>query len=395
MEKVLLLETVGGIAGDMFLAAALDLGVDLEALRAQLAKLSLPGYRLERTRQVRHEISGTHRDVVVDEKEHHPHRALKDIEAMIRASGLSEAAKNGALKVFRIVGEAEAKVHGVKVEEVTFHEVGAVDSIVDICGAAIVLELLGQPKVFATSPPLGSGTIRGAHGVIPVPGPATLEILRDLPVRFEGVGELTTPTGAALLKAFATVGPLPECTLEKIGYGVGTKDFADRPNVLRASLGRLAHAGVAGTFVVEANLDDATPQLLGHLLEKVLALGAVDATLVPTTMKKSRPGHLFSIVVPADKRDLIIETVLTESTTLGVRYSRVERVALEREHVEVKTAFGPVRVKLGKRNGKVLNATPEYEDCRALAEKASVPLKQIWGEAMASCAALLARAAAQ
>jgi uncharacterized protein (TIGR00299 family) protein len=248
----------------------------------------------------------------------------------------------------------------------------------------VVLELLGEPEVYAAPPPLGSGTTRTAHGVIPIPGPATLEILRDVPVRFEGVGELTTPTGAALLKTFCRIGPPPELVVEKVGYGVGTADFTDRPNVLRATLGTLAHGGAAGTYVLECNLDDCSPQVLGFLVERLLELGALDAYVLPATMKKGRPGHLLGAVVGADVRDRVMDALLAESTTLGVRFHRVERTALERESREVETRFGKVRVKLGRRGGKELNAQPEYEDCRALALQHGVPLKQVWAEALAA-----------
>jgi len=321
--------------------------------------------------------------VELDEREEHPHRAYSDIRELIEgASTLSERVKERALAVFRAIGEAEAKVHGVSIEDIHFHEVGAVDSIVDVCGAAVVLELLGDPEVYAAPPPLGSGSIRVAHGNMPIPVPATLELLRDVPVRFEGVGELTTPTGAALLKVLAHIGPPPpDFIVEKIGYGVGTKDFRDRPNVLRASLGR-AQGRAEGLWVVEANLDDSTPQLLGYLVEHLLATGALDAWVLPATMKKGRPGHLLGVVVEGGAKEKVTEALLRESTTLGVRSHQVERLALERDWVEVETPWGRVRVKRGLRQGVVLNAHPEFEDCRKVAEAAGVPLKQVMTAAM-------------
>ncbi len=385
MGRILYLEPVGGIAGDMFLAAALDLGVPLAELERALRGLDVPGWAFAVSRAARHEVTGTHLDVTLEKPEEHPHRALSEIQALIDgAPTLPARAKQRALAVFQLIGEAEAKIHGVPVDRVHFHEVGAVDSLVDICGAAMVLELLGDPQVFAAPPPLGSGLARTAHGTLPIPAPATLELLRDVPVRFEGVGELTTPTGAALLKAFAKVGPPPEMVVERVGYGVGTKDFPDRANVLRATLGTAAHAGADGTWVVEANLDDCSPQWLGALVERTLALGALDAYVLPAMMKKSRPGHLLGVVAPADKRDAVVEALLRESTTLGVRFHRVERVALARAHVEVDTRYGKVRVKLGTRGDEVLNAQPEYEDCRAQAEAHGVPAKQVWAEALAA-----------
>jgi hypothetical protein len=385
MRKILYLEPVGGIAGDMFLAAGVDLGVSPEAISQALSGLQVPGWKLAVSRAVRHAISGTHLDVVLDEREAHPHRAYSDIRQLIEAAPtLSPRAKERALAVFRAIGEAEAKVHGVSIDAIHFHEVGAVDSIVDICGAAVVLDLLGDPEVYAAPPPLGSGTIRVAHGNMPIPVPATMELLRDVPVRFEGVGELTTPTGAALLKVLTRIGqPPPDFIVERIGYGVGTKDFRDRPNVLRASMGR-AEARSEGLWVVEANLDDSTPQLLGYLIEHLLGSGALDAWVTPVTMKKARPGHLLGALVDGGAKEALVDTLLRESTTLGVRSYRVERTALERDWVEVETPWGRVRVKRGLRNGVVLNAHPEFEDCRKVAEAAGVPLKQVMAAALAA-----------
>ena len=383
MRRILYLEPVGGIAGDMFLAAGIDLGLSPGDIEAALRGLEVPGWKLAVSRAVRHAISGTHLDVVLDAREAHPHRAYADIRRLIEsAPTLPPRAKERALAVFRAIGEAEAKVHGVSIDDIHFHEVGAVDSIVDICGAAVVLELLGDPEVHAAPPPLGSGTIRVAHGAMPIPVPATMELLRDVPVRFEGVGELTTPTGAALLKVLARIGQPPDFIIEKIGYGVGTKDFKDRPNVLRASLGRIDAPRAEGLWVVEANLDDATPQLLGHLLERLFAVGALDAWVSPVVMKKSRPGHVLSALVEGSGRQTVMDLLLHESTTLGVRYHRVEREALERDWVQVETPWGRVRVKRGLRDGVVLNAHPEFEDCRHVAEVAGVPVKQVMAAAL-------------
>ena len=384
-RKILYLEPLGGIAGDMFLAAAIDLGVSPEELQRALSSLPLPPWRLLVRREARHEISGTHVDVAVDAPAAaHEHRALSEIRRMIQSAGsMPERARGRALAMFELIGEAEAKVHAVPVEEIHFHEVGAVDSIVDICGAAVALELLGDPELRSAPPPLGSGLAKMAHGTMPIPAPATLELLRGVPVRFEGVGELTTPTGAAILRALAKVEPPSVMTVERVGYGVGTRDFEDRPNVLRAALG-LAGAEIAAAVVVEANLDDCSPQLLGGLLERVLELGAIDAFVAPVTMKKSRPGHLFSVLAPEERREAVVAALLSESTTLGVRYHRVERLALERRFEEVDTPYGRVRVKLGLRAGEVVNAAPEYEDCLRLARERNAPVKQIWAAAFAA-----------
>ncbi len=387
-DRVLWLEPVGGIAGDMFLAAALDAGVSQSELEAQLSSLEVPGWRLEVTKAERHAIVGTHVDVVVTEpQDGHAHRSWKDIDALITRSNLSVVAKARALQVFRLIGEVEAQIHGTTLDLIHFHEVGAVDSIVDICGAAVALDLLGNPKVYSSPPPLGSGTIRIAHGVVPVPVPATLALLKDVPVRFEGLGELTTPTGAALIKAFATVAPPPQMIVERIGYGVGTKDFKDRANILRMSVGRTAQSST-GLSVLECNLDDCSPQVLGAVIELLMARGALDAWIAPVVMKKGRPGHLVGVLTEGVHRAALIETLITETTTLGVREHEVSRTVLERRHETVQTKWGPVRVKLGLRGEAVLNVTPEFEDCRALAASAKVPLKDVQAAAIAAWSAL-------
>lgn len=382
-ERVLWLEPVGGIAGDMFLAAAIDLGVSVDALEGPLRSLQVPGWDLKISKVERHHLFATHVDVVVKEDEGHVHRSWKDIDALISRSKLSDVAKANALKVFRLIGEVEAQIHGTTLDAIHFHEVGAVDSIVDICGAAVVLDLLGNPKVYSSPPPLGSGTIKIAHGVVPVPVPATLALLRDLPVKFEGVGELVTPTGAALLKAFATIEAPPPSIIERVGYGAGTKDLADRANLLRMSVGRLA-AKSSDLTVLECNLDDCSPQLLGALVDTLLARGALDAWIAPVVMKKGRPGHLLGVLTDAQHRDALTDTLLTESTTLGVREAPVTRTILERRHQTVQTPWGEVRVKLGLRGEAVVNVAPEFDDCRGLAARHDVPVKQVQAAALAA-----------
>jgi pyridinium-3,5-bisthiocarboxylic acid mononucleotide nickel chelatase len=383
-RRLLYLEPVGGIAGDMFLAAALDLGVSKAALEEGLRGLDLGEWRLLVTEAQRHGITGTHLEVAYARQPVHAHRPLSDILLRIDGSGLPVRARARARAIFETIGRVEASIHGVKVEAVEFHEVGAVDSIIDVCGAALALELLGDPEVCCAPVPLGSGTVQTAHGRMPVPAPATLELLEGQEVRFEGVGELTTPTGAALVKVLASVRPPPQMVVERVGYGVGTREMADRPNVLRATLGRPSVQAAEGTYVLETNLDDCSPQLLGTLLEALLAAGALDAWVVPATMKKGRPGHLLGVLATAEKRQALAELVLRESTALGVRHYPVERTTLERHHVSVQTPHGEVRIKVGMLGKETLNAAPEYEDVRRLAEEAKVPVKQVWAEALAA-----------
>jgi uncharacterized protein (TIGR00299 family) protein len=375
---------VGGISGDMFLAAALDLGVSRAALEEGLRTLQLPDWQLVTAPAQRHGLTGVHLEMVVASPSPHGHRPLSEILKLVSASQLPERARARATAVFQALGRVEASIHGVPVEMVEFHEVGAVDSILDICGATLALELLGDPVVHCASLPLGSGSVQTAHGRMPVPAPATLELLEGLPVRFEGVGELTTPTGAALVRVLATMAPPPPLVVQRVGYGVGTRELADRPNVLRATLGLPSAGADTGCFVLEANLDDCSPQLLGHLLEALLQAGALDAWVLPATMKKGRPGHLLGALSAADTREALVQLVLRESTTLGVRTFAVERTTLARHHVSVDTRYGPVRIKVGTLAGEALNAAPEYEDVRALAEEARVPLKQVWAEALAA-----------
>lgn len=384
MSRVLFLEPVGGIAGDMFLAAAIDLGVEVKALEAGLQTLGVPGWKFALSRQERHAITGTHLDVVQDAKEEHPHRSYRDIDALVAKSALPDRAKQVALTIFKNIGEVEAKIHGTTLDAIHFHEVGGVDSIVDICGAALALHLLGWPEVFTAPPPLGSGTIRIAHGTVPIPVPATMELLKDRPVKFEGRGELTTPTGAAILKTLATFAQPPELIIERIGYGVGTKDWPDRANVLRASIGRRTSDTTSTLTLLECNLDDASGQLVGSLLETLMSRGALDVWVTPVLMKKSRPAQVLSVLCDASTRAVLLDTLLVESTSLGVRESQVSRIALERRFDTVQTPYGPVQVKVGLRDGRVVNVAPEFEDCRALAEAAKVPLKEVQQRAVAA-----------
>ncbi len=386
MGQLLLLEPVGGIAGDMFLAAALDLGVPLDAVSRALATLGLQGFRLEATRAEAGGIAGTHLDVVVEGAPHGA-RALRDIVALVRASGLSARAKEAAVGLFERIGRAEAKVHGVPLEEVHFHEIGAVDSIVDVCGAAVALDLLGWPSVVSTPPELGQGFVETEHGLLPIPPPAVLEILKGTPVKPGGpAGEAVTPTGAALLAGLGRVGTAPELTPRAIGYGVGTKRWPDRPNVLRMTLADEAAGAPArpGVVLLECNLDDCPGQLVARAIEAALEAGAVDAWASPCTMKKGRPGVVLAALAPEERRDGVARVFLTETTTLGVRLRRVDRVELARELVPVETAYGGVRVKVGRLGGEVVGAHPEYEDCAARARERGVPVKEVMAAALAA-----------
>jgi uncharacterized protein (TIGR00299 family) protein len=386
-DTLLLLEPIGGVAGDMFLAAALDLGVDRGELGAQLATLGLPGWRLEVTRVQVGGIAAAHVEVRVEGRPA-GERRLADLLAVVEQSGLSERARAAAGAIFRRLARAEARVHGVAVEEVHFHEVGAVDSIVDVCGAAVALELLGWPRAVAAPPELGSGLVATAHGLLPVPPPAVLELLLGLPVRPGGPpGEAVTPTGAALLAGLFEVGPLPPHRPTRVGYGAGTARWPDRPNVLRLTLGEVdppAAAPGEALVVVECNLDDASGQLAARAIEAALEAGALDAWAAPLTMKKGRPGLLLGALCEPARRDAVARTFLTETTSLGVRFTPVERQALQRQLVPVETRYGTVCVKVARLDGRVVNAQPEYDDCLARATERGVPVKEVLAEAAAA-----------
>jgi uncharacterized protein (TIGR00299 family) protein len=384
MADLLLLEPIGGLAGDMFLAAALDLGVDRAALEAQLESLRLPGWRLEVTRVEVSGIAATHVDVRL-EGARGGARRLADLIAVVDRSGLSPRARAGARDLFERLARAEARVHGVAVEAVHFHEVGAVDSILDVCGAVVALELLGWPRAVAAPPELGRGFVETAHGRLPVPPPAVLELLIGLPVRPGGPpGEAVTPTGAALLAGLFEVGPLPPHRPRRIGYGAGTARWPDRPNLVRLTLGDadpLPATPDEPLVGVECNLDDGSGQLAARAIEAALEAGALDAWAAPLTMKKGRPGLLLGALCDPARRDAVARVLLTETTTLGVRFTPVSRQVLERERCEVATRYGTVRVKLARLDGRVVNAQPEYDDCLARARELGIPVKEVLAEA--------------
>ncbi len=381
----LALEPIGGIAGDMLIAALLHLGAPRPALDEGLRALQLPGLAVE-VREV--DVSGV-RALQVQVRAPdaaHVHRPYSAVRDLIERALLPPRAKQLAQGAFAVLARAEATIHGVAPEAVEFHEVGAWDSIADVVGAALLVDALAPARVVALPPPSGSGTVRSAHGVMPVPAPATLEVLRGRALRPSGPGERTTPTGAAILAAWTEEAlALPELVVEAIGYGAGTRRWDDAPNLLRAVLGKevRAQAGEAA-WVLEANLDDLSPQLAAVALEAVLEAGAHDAWIAPVTMKKGRPGHLFGALASEAARAAVEAAIFRETSSLGVRRTRVERTVLDRELVEVPTAYGPVRMKVGRLHGRLLNAAPEFEDCRQAAGRHGVAVKEVMAAAIAA-----------
>ena len=371
-----------GISGDMVLGALVDAGADLGQLEHELRKLKLDGWKISAEKVQRRAIFATH--VKVEASEHHHHRGLSVILRMIDEAGLAPRAAERAKRIFTRLGEAEARVHQVPVEKVHFHEVGAVDSIVDIVGAAVGFELLGLDEFACSALDVGGGQVKTAHGLLPVPAPATADLLRGAPTYSSGIlRELVTPTGAAIATTLSTrYAEMPRMTLRAIGYGAGTADLAEKPNILRLLVGEnaVSEAGEywdAPVTVIETNVDDMSPQIYGYFAERALAAGALDVFSTPAQMKKNRPGLLVTVLCDAEKVPQIIDLFFRETTTIGVRTHEVRRKTLERELVPVDTAFGSVRVKLSRMNGSLLNATPEYDDCQRIAAECGVPLKEV------------------
>ena len=402
--KALYLDCAAGISGNMFLGACLQLGVPENYLRGELDKLNLKDFEIEISNVSKNGIGAAYVDVKLSKNfeseldrpnirrlhrhEHiknHSHRTFSDIKKIIDASELSAAVKTRALAIFSVIAAAEGKVHQRPAEEVTFHEVGAIDSIVDIVGCAICLDYLDVEKIFVSRINTGSGFVKCAHGLMPVPAPATSELLQGFKTyHFGAEKELTTPTGAAIVKALAEYSAdLPEdFSSEKIGYGAGTWDL-DIANVLRIYLGEFGGQSEKHLVKLEANIDDMNPQIYGWLYEKLFAAGALDVWTTPIYMKKNRPAQMLSVLVDAEHRELCIKIIFEETTTIGLRVIEIaRRVEAVRKIAKVSTSFGEVQCKVSAYGGKIVSITPEYEDCRRLAEKNSVPLKAVWQEAL-------------
>ncbi|MGH8069974.1 MAG: nickel pincer cofactor biosynthesis protein LarC [Candidatus Entotheonellia bacterium] len=380
-----------GISGDMTIGALVDAGVSFEELRAQLAMLNVPGYELSIEKVTKHGIAGTKFQVHVHDSGTQ-HRRLRDIEAILRGSGLALRIQDRALEVFTRLAEAEATIHHTTPDQVHFHEVGAIDSIVDITGAIIGLHLLDVQRVLASAVNVGAGFIRAAHGVLPVPGPATAELLRGAPTYARGHdGELTTPTGGALLATLAeSFGPLPYLRVEQIGYGAGTKDLPHAPNLLRVFIGEDGTRGDADMItVLEANLDDMNPEWFEYAQEQLFAQGALDVFYTPIFMKKNRPATKLTVLCEAGKVELIVDTLFHHTSTFGVRTYEVRRQKLQRFLQTVDTPFGPIAVKVGQWRGQVIQISPEYESCRQAARHCSAPLKEVYQAAEALARAVL------
>jgi pyridinium-3,5-bisthiocarboxylic acid mononucleotide nickel chelatase len=377
----LYLDCFSGISGDMLLGVLVDLGVDPKHLRSELGKIAVSGFSISATTVRRAGLAGTRVNVAIDGARRQPRRGPAAIRALIEKSRLPGTVRERALAAFATLVAAEARVHRIPESGVHLHEVGAVDAIVDIVGAMIGLEALGWPRVVCSPLHVGRGLVRMEHGTFPVPPPAVAEILKGRPCYATHVeGELVTPTGAALAVTLAdSFGPLPSMRPQAVGYGAGSRDLGDHPNLLRGILGDLLDDGAVRetVLVLETTIDDMNPQLYGHLMERLFAAGALEVFYTPVQMKKNRPGTLATIICPEPRIEAVGAVIFRETTTIGFRYQPMGRIELGRRTDRVRTPWGEVRMKVSEYGGESVQATPEYEDCRALALEAGVPLKTV------------------
>jgi pyridinium-3,5-bisthiocarboxylic acid mononucleotide nickel chelatase len=383
MTKVAYFDCFSGCSGDMMLGALLDAGLDMEPLKSGLKSLDVGGYQLAAKKVLRSSITATKFDVIIDEKVHQLHRSLNHILEIINASKLSDRVKTQSSDIFRRLGKVEAGIHGVPVEEVHFHEVGAVDSIIDIVGTALGLEILGIEQCYTSPLPAGGGSVATAHGRLPVPAPATLQILAeagaplfpDEPDRPQG--ELVTPTGAALVTSLAAFGQ-PQMNIRKAGYGAGSKDFPGWPNVLRIWLGEQDDTPNSDELrLLETNIDDMNPQVYGYLMEQLFTEGAADVWFTPIQMKKNRPAVMLSVLSPAHLESRMMEIIMRETSTLGVRIRPVSRHVAQREVFEIESSLGHSRVKVKRFSGDIVAVSPEYDDCRKIAAERHIPFSEV------------------
>jgi uncharacterized protein (TIGR00299 family) protein len=391
--RVAYFDCPSGAAGDMIMAALVDAGVPLPALRAELGKLPLEGWTISAREVRKGPFRATKVDVEIDHHAHRHQRSLRDILDILERSSLEVSVKARAARIFTRLAEAEARVHGTDRESVHFHDVGAVDAIVDVTGGIIALDLAGVEAVHISALPIGGGLVGGPHGRIPVPGPGTAELLRGFPVVDTGVkAELVTPTGAAILTTLAaSAGRMPSLTVEAVGYGAGTMDLPDTPNILRCFLGTTppAAAGDETVLQVETTIDDMSPQLYEPLIERLFGVGALDVFLQPVIMKRGRPGIVVTALCPPDRVRDLSQALFEESTTIGVRWSEWRRARLDREMIVLTTAYGAIPFKVSRLGGRIVTITPEFADVARIAREKSLPVREVLEQARADGRCLL------
>ena len=386
--KIAYFDCFSGISGDMTVGALLDAGLKIETLEKELKKLGLSGYQLEVNKVVKKGISATQFKVKI--KEEGAERRFKDILAILEESKLDEEIKKEIKRIFFNIVQAESKIHQKDIDKIHFHEIGGLDSIIDITSAVIGIKTLGIEEIHSSALPVGKGFVKCAHGVIPVPAPATLELLKNIPTYSGGIeSEMITPTGAGIISTLAkSFGGRPLMKIERIGYGAGEKEFTI-PNLLRVSIGEkiLKDENLKDGYVsdeavlIETNIDDMNPEFYDYIMEQLFSQGALDVFLTPIQMKKSRPAHMLSIIVYEQNLKEILEVLFSESTTLGVRIREIKRLRLGQQNFIAETKYGKIRVKVGMFKGEIKNIAPEYEDCKKMAKQHQVPLKEVYEEA--------------
>jgi len=383
--RTIYFDCFSGISGDMFLGSMIDLGVDVNAIKASLKSLDLRGYRIEAKPVKRGGISGTKVNVIVSKSRafKQPSRHYSDIKELLNGSSLPEAVKKHSLKIFHNIAVAEAEVHRIPMGKVHFHEVGAIDSIVDVVGSAIAIDLLAPDRIISSSLNVGEGFVECEHGTLPVPAPATMKLIKNIPSFSSGVQkELTTPTGAALIGHFAeSFGPMPKMKITGAGYGAGDHIVEKTPNLLRVVTGEAKSIQPdASVVMIEANIDDMNPEFYDSVIENLFKARALDVFLTPIIMKKNRPANKISVLIDSENREQAAHILLTETSTLGVRYYPVDRTMLDRQIRELITPIGKVRVKICRLGNEVIRITPEYEDCKRISSKEKRPIQSIYEE---------------
>ena len=386
-NRVIYFDCFSGISGDMILGAFVNLGVDIKEIQSWLKSLNLKDYKLNSREVKRNGFVGTKVNVVLNKTSQKSHcaRSFNDIKRLIEKSDLPQIVKFNSIEIFQRIGKVEAKVHGTTINKIHFHEVGAIDSIIDIVGGSLAVNLLDPDLIISSPINTGEGVVKCGHGILPVPAPATLELLKGIPCYSSGVEkELTTPTGAAFIGHFAgEFGSLPNMDVLSTGYGAGTHEIKNTPNLLRVVLGKseeLYHH--RSMKVIETNIDDMNPEFYDYVIDQLFKVGAVDVFFAPINMKKNRPGILLSVITSTEYFDLVVRVLLEETSTLGVRHYDVGRVALPRKQKIIMTPFGKVRVKIGGLNESTRSISPEYEDCRKIALKKEIPVKRVYDEAL-------------
>jgi uncharacterized protein (TIGR00299 family) protein len=384
--RIAYFDCFSGVSGDMILGALIDAGADLHKLESELGKLKISGFTLKAEKTTRRGLSGTR--FLVDQDHSHTERHLTDIEQIMDNSGLADDIQARAKSIFRDLARVEAKIHNTNPGDIHFHEIGGLDSIVDVVGSLIVMKMLGIETMYASRIPVGTGFVECDHGVLPLPAPATLELLKGIPIYASSVEkELVTPTGIAILKHLVqSFGTIPEMKIECIGYGAGSRDLKI-PNLLRVWIGETEvkqEYEEDEIILIETNIDNMNPEILGYTSETLLERGALDVFMTPIFMKKNRPGTLLSILITPDKLDETISIIFAETHSLGIRFQRLERRKLPRELITVETSFGPVRVKVSHIDTEKRIISPEYEDCREIAVRKGIPLRKVYEEAQAA-----------